>query len=152
MHDRADIYTEARRWVGTPYHHHGRAVGQSCDCIGLVLGVGRTLGLTVPTDKEMPNYSALPHDGMCEKMAGRYLVRQAENADTAKPGQVGMFFVTARNIGQHFCIFAWHQPTKRRTMIHAFENGRHVIETGISDFWRKRLIHVYDYRECADAA
>jgi NlpC/P60 family putative phage cell wall peptidase len=149
MPDRAAIYTEARRWVGTPYHHHGRRINQSCDCIGLIIGVGRELGLSFPSDAEIPKYSALPHDGMCEKMADKYLARQSVS-DPA-PGQVGLFFVTMRGVGQHFCIFAWHEKTQRNTMIHAFENGRHVIETGISDFWRKRLIRIYDYREYANA-
>ena len=149
MPDRAAIYTEAQRWAGTPYHHQGRRFGQSCDCIGLILGVGRALGLKVPSDGEMPKYSALPHDGMCEKMADRYLVRQMQAIPF--PGQVGLFFVTARGVGQHFCIFSWHEKTQRNTMIHAFEGGRKVIETGISDFWHKRLIRIYDYREVANA-
>lgn len=143
MQDRAAIYTEARTWVGTPYHHHGRLKGQSCDCIGLILGVGRALGLNVPSDLEMPKYSTLPHDGMCEKMSDRYLIRQAQA--TPLPGQIGLFFITARGVGQHFCIFAWHAITQRHTMIHAFEGGKRVIETGISEFWRKRLIRIYDY-------
>jgi hypothetical protein len=110
--------------------------------------VGRAFGLKFPPDNQIPKYSALPHDGMCEKMADKYLVRQAQPIPF--PGQVGLFYVNARGVGQHFCVFAWHEATQRITMIHAFPDVRHVTEMGISEFWRKRLIRVYDYRECAN--
>ena len=147
MPDRASIYTEARRWVGTPYHHQGRRIGQACDCIGLLIGVGRALGFSIPPDSGIPPYGQLPHAGACEEMAGRYLVPAGRSI---LPGQVGMFFVNTRGVGQHFCVFAWHEDTNRVTMIHAFMNTKTVVETGISDFWKKRLLGVYDYRECAN--
>ena len=147
MPDRTTIYTEARRWVGTPYQHHGRRIGQACDCIGLILGVGRAVGVPLPKDRELPAYGPLPHGSMCESMSDRYLERQSVKLiSAAKPGQIGLFFVNARNVGQHFCIFGWHESTQRKTMIHAFMRGRHVIETGIPDFWAKRLLRVYDFR------
>jgi NlpC/P60 family putative phage cell wall peptidase len=148
---RDEIYTEARKWVGTPYHHHGRKIGQSCDCIGLILGVGRALKLKVPTELEMPDYSPVPDGATCESMAEKYLARYgSDRMANSMPGQVGMFFYSKRGIGQHFCIFGWHADTGRKTMIHAFMRGRHVIETGISEFWERRLMRVYDYKEGAN--
>ena len=37
------IVTEARRWIGTPYHHQASVIGVGADCLGLVRGVWRTL-------------------------------------------------------------------------------------------------------------
>lgn len=150
MPDRAAIYTEARRWVGTPYNHHGRARGQSCDCIGLLIGVGRVLGLMVPTERDVPSYSAMPHDDLSERMAARFLVpSKIKTLDEALPGQIGLFSIGKRGVGQHFAILALHKG--RKTMIHAYMRGRTVIEAGISDYWRLRLIGVYDYPGVADA-
>jgi len=144
MPTRSDIYNEARRWVGTPYHHHGRAHSQSCDCIGLLIGVGRVLGLTVPPEMALPDYSSLPHDDLSERMAARFLVpSKIKTIDQALPGQIGLFSISQRGVGQHFAIFALHKG--RKTMIHAYMRGRTVIEAGISDHWRSRLISVYDY-------
>ena len=43
-----DIVTEARTWVGTPYHHQARLKGVGVDCAGLVIGVARALDLVAP--------------------------------------------------------------------------------------------------------
>lgn len=45
MVTRADIVTEARRWIGTPYHEQASVRGGGCDCKGLVVGVARECGL-----------------------------------------------------------------------------------------------------------
>lgn len=40
---RADALAEARKWIGTPYHHQASRAGVGCDCLGLVSGVWRAL-------------------------------------------------------------------------------------------------------------
>lgn len=40
-----DVITEARSWIGTPYHHQQCAKGHGVDCGMLVVGVGHALGL-----------------------------------------------------------------------------------------------------------
>ena len=40
---RAAILAEALSWVGTPYRHQGSRKGVGCDCLGLVLGVWRSV-------------------------------------------------------------------------------------------------------------
>lgn len=144
MPSRRDVSTEARRWVGTPYHHEGRVLGQSCDCIGLVIGVARNLGMACPADRDLPRYSSMPHDHVAERTADLLMVRSSG----MREGMIGLFWFRDRGHAQHFAIFA---RGKRLTMIHAYLNARRVVETGISPFWLKRLIRVYDYREIADA-
>ncbi len=36
---RAALLTEARTWIGTPWHHQAAVKGAGCDCIGFVRGV-----------------------------------------------------------------------------------------------------------------
>ncbi len=144
MPSRNDVYTEARRWVGTPYHHEGRVLGQSCDCIGLVIGVARSLGLACPADRDLPRYSSIPHDHVAERTADLLMVPAG---NSLRAGQIGLFWFRDRGHGQHFAIFA---RGERTTMIHAYRHSRRVVETGISPFWLKRLIRVYDYREIAN--
>lgn len=45
---RTDVVQEARAWLGTPFHHQARLKGVGVDCVGLVIGVARALGLVAP--------------------------------------------------------------------------------------------------------
>ncbi|MDD3181310.1 MAG: hypothetical protein PHD48_00665 [Alphaproteobacteria bacterium] len=35
---RMDAVTEARAWLGTPFHYQASVKGAGCDCIGLIKG------------------------------------------------------------------------------------------------------------------
>lgn len=140
---------EARRWIDTPYHHEGRQRGASCDCIGLVIGVARGLGLACPSDRDLPRYTRWPHDHIAERTASALMEVATEGSiEAAASGQVGLFWWRDPGHGQHFCIFG--EVGGRRTMIHAYYGIGKVTEAGISAFWRKRLLRVYDYREIAN--
>lgn len=54
----ADVLAEARRWVGTPWHHQARLRGVGVDCGGLVVGVAHALGLRL--DDYPPGYGRQP--------------------------------------------------------------------------------------------
>lgn len=45
---RADVISEARSWIGTPYAHQHRVKDHGVDCVGLLIGVCRNLGLVAP--------------------------------------------------------------------------------------------------------
>lgn len=73
--DRARIVTEARTWLGTPYHYRAAVKGAGCDCIGLVNAL-RAWWTGEPME-EMPAYSpdfavSTDHDALLE--AGRRLL------------------------------------------------------------------------------
>lgn len=48
MTTRAEVVGEARNWLGTPFEHQARLRGVGCDCVGLLIGVTRALGLVAP--------------------------------------------------------------------------------------------------------
>ena len=56
---RAQVVAEARRWLGTPWVHQHRDCGAAVDCVGLVIGVARALGL-VPPAFDFNGYSRRP--------------------------------------------------------------------------------------------
>ena len=64
------VVAESRLWLGTPFHHQGRVLGVGVDCIGLLIGIGRTLGLCAP-DFDIKGYAPIPD--------GKTLVAQADS-------------------------------------------------------------------------
>ncbi len=45
---RAAVCSEARRWIGTPWHHRARVLGAGVDCAQLLLAVYTEVGLLRP--------------------------------------------------------------------------------------------------------
>ena len=48
------VAAEARSWLGTPYHHHGRVRGVGVDCAQLLAAVYEAVGLV--SHQELGNY------------------------------------------------------------------------------------------------
>ena len=44
---RAAVCSEARRWIGTPWHHRQRALGAGVDCAHLLIAVYAACGLLI---------------------------------------------------------------------------------------------------------
>lgn len=144
MPNRSDVVTEARSWVGTPYHHQQWRKGAGCDCIGLVLGTIRGLGLPAPSDSQMPNYGQFPSDHVAERTASVYMDVVGSGWEDVIPGRVGLFYWRERGHGQHFCIFG--EIEGRLTMIQAYFGSGKVIETSLPAFWKPRLMRVFDLK------
>ena len=68
------VLTEARSWMGTPWHHQARLKGVGVDCIGLVVGVCSALGLPLEDSK---NYARYPDGVALAKELARQLVQRA---------------------------------------------------------------------------
>ena len=89
MTTRADVCTEARRWVGTPFAHQGRTRGLGCDCRGLVGGVAVALGLVGADwwdqfDLHFGGYPEQPPAGLMAKACDTFMQRTA----VPEPGDV----------------------------------------------------------------
>lgn len=54
------IAAEARRWIGTPFHHRSAVFGVGVDCVNLVRVSFEAAGLGHPSD-ELPQYSRQWH-------------------------------------------------------------------------------------------
>lgn len=123
MITRADIVAEARTWVGTPWVHQHRVKGHAVDCVGLVIGVARNLGL-VPADFDVNGYSRMP-DGHLLALCAQHMTPVAR--DAMQPGDVVV--VAVEHDPQHMGILTPY-PGGRLAMIHATSVGvRGVVES-----------------------
>src|SRR6266478_895343 len=43
-----EIVTEAMAWRGTPFHHSASLKCVGCDCVGLLIGIGKGVGIIAP--------------------------------------------------------------------------------------------------------
>lgn len=135
-----DVYEKARDWVGTPYAHHGRIKGRTCDCVGLIVGVGEEIGL----DGLYPrfDYSDHPKAEMLIRETGAVL---EEQVGRVQPVAGEVVAITVRMVGepQHLAIVG--EDHGRLTLIHAFLKEEKVVEQGLSKWWQARILRVYRY-------
>lgn len=137
---RSDIVAEARRWLGTPYHHQASRIGVGADCLGLVRGVWRAL--IGPEPERPPAYTPGWNDAAAKgdpllAAALRHFV--AVDAAEARAGDVMLFRLKPQLPAKHAGIL-----TESGTLVHAYE-GSGVVETTLSPWWRRRLAGVFAF-------
>lgn len=128
----ADIVTEARTWVGTPFHHQARLKGVGVDCAGVVIGVAHALGLS---DFDTTCYGREPHRGQLRALLDEHMDKVAE----PQPGDVLVMVFDIEE--QHLAIL-----TDSNTLIHAYEKVGKCVEHRYSDVWAARTRAAYRYR------
>jgi NlpC/P60 family putative phage cell wall peptidase len=141
-----DIVTQARTWLGTPFHHQARLKGKGCDCLGLVVGVVDELGLEDANGMKLAahdeiTYSRQP-DGayLTEKLTG--LLAEIP-ASEARAGDLALFKV--RENPQHLAILTDYEGTLG--MIHCFAPARKVVEHRLDDDWKSRMIKAFRWQQ-----
>ena len=140
---RARIVAEARRWIGTPYHHQASLPGVGCDCLGLARGIWRSC---IGPEPEAPGpYSpdwaeALRVESLA-LAAGRYLIPVA--LDAWRPGDALLFRWRAHVPAKHLAI-----AVSRETMIHAHD-GACVAEVAVSGWWLRHLAYAFAFPGCS---
>jgi len=138
-YSREDIVAEARRWLGTPYHHQASVCGIGTDCLGLVRGIWRALhGVEAET---VPAYSrdwaeATGAETMLAA-ARRHLI-ECER-DFIAAGDVLIFRYRTHAVAKHVGILSG--PA---SMIHAIE-GRAVAEVPFGQWWRRHLAAAFSF-------
>jgi cell wall-associated NlpC family hydrolase len=98
---RADVIAEARSWIGTPYAHQHRAKGIGADCLGLLIGCCRNLGLVAP-DFDVNGYARKPDGVTLVTRCDEYMDPVRE--DDVKPGHV--LVIAFKKEPQHIGILA----------------------------------------------
>ena len=137
---RAAIVAEARRWVGTPYHHQSAQLGIGCDCLGLVRAVYEAL-LGAPTETPpsyTPDWAVSGTREVLLEAAARHL-DPLDSSNNFDAGDVLAFRYRPNWLARHLAI-----ATSRKTMIHAI-NGIGVIEIDINRWWRRRLVAAFSF-------
>lgn len=141
---RTHIVTEARTWLGTPFHHQARLHGVGVDCAGLCIGVARALNLVDPA-WDVHGYDRNP-DGATLMAA---CLEQLDPIDQAamQPGDVVM--VRFDTHPQHLGIVGNYRHGGH-SIIHASGNAGSVIETRLMFSTAMQYVAAFKFRGVAD--
>lgn len=132
---REQIVAKAREYLGTPFHHQGRVKKAGIDCIGLLVGVAKELGVF---HYDRTDYPRLP-DGK-SLMAELRKVLDEIKIEEARPGDVLVFwFSRSTRHPQHVGI------KTDLGVIHTYEKCRRVVE-GPAGKWTKNITHAFRFR------
>ena len=137
-----DIVTEARTWLGTPFHHQGRVKGVGVDCAGLVICTAKELGL-VAQDYDFKGYSRTPDGGSLIAECDRLLTRIGQ--EDMRPGCVAVFHFA--HDPQHLGIVADYLHGGL-SLIHALASADgkgSVVEQRLSIDILRRLVQGYAF-------
>lgn len=141
------ILMAARAWIGTPYRHQASVKGGGADCLGLLRGVWREVYGAEP--EPVPPYSedwAEPsHHEILMEAADRWLKRKPVSVEAE--GDVLLFRMREGSIAKHLGIQSATGDTPG--FIHAYtQHG--VIESSLSQPWRRRIVGRFAFPEGAD--
>lgn len=140
MVTRATIIAEARSWIGTRWRHQASLKGEACDCIGLIAGVARKLGIAeaeaFQADERFRGYGKTPDPAMLRLALAEYL----DVTMGPLPGDVILMRNDRDPQPSHFGILAGD------TMIHAYAQMRKVVEHSIDAKWRSMILGYYAFR------
>jgi NlpC/P60 family putative phage cell wall peptidase len=139
------IVTQARSWLGTPYHHQARLKGVGCDCLGLVVGVADELGLThrdgrLLSSFDQTNYSHQPDGEYLLQMLASVLEEVPK--DSAQSGDVAVFAIDGNP--QHVAILTVGDDGL--SMIHCYAPSRKVVEHRFDQKWHNKLVKVFRWQ------
>jgi NlpC/P60 family putative phage cell wall peptidase len=166
-HHRDAIVSEARRWIGTPYHHQASCIAAGVDCIGLVRGVWRALYGREP--ETLPGYGrdwseATGREALLGA-ARRHFIEVHPNE--AGSGDVLVFRYRPQAVAKHVGILTISlqqpgspaegskytmrlgDPLARASLIHAVE-GAPVTEIAFTGRWRRRLVAAFRFPKVID--
>lgn len=137
------IIEHARDWIGTPYQHQGYLRGLACDCVGLVLAVGRELSFINITHSELLkiwNYGRLPNPVMMLATMEKFLTRSQD--EELKEGDI-LLIEWKPGYPMHLAIYTGN---KTNTIIHAYRVCGFVCEQRLDKLWKGRINSVWRYR------
>jgi len=120
---RAAVVAEARRWIGTPYHHLGDVLGAGVDCGMLLVRVYVDAGIVPPFDpRPYSNQWHLHRDD--ERYLGAMMACSTE-VETPKPGDMAVWKI-GRSYAHGAIVVGWP------LVIHAYQPEGIVVESDIS--------------------
>lgn len=143
---RADIIIVARQWLGTRWQHQAASIGIATDCVGFVVGVALRLGSaearTFMARPECRSYGRQPDPAMILRVCAELM--DPLELDAVQLGDVLLMRFSGGP--QHLAFLTTRQPDY---MIHAYAGARRVVEHGIDETWRSRIVGAYALRGVA---
>lgn len=136
MPSREAIVEAARKYLGLPFRHQGRGPS-GLDCAGLLVVVGRDLGLTIVDDT---SYRRIPDTAKLRGILNENLRHKPKNQ--RRPGDVLLFKDPVRR------GHAYHLGIQTDVgFIHAYGKFgiRRVVEMPWSEDWERAIVGVFEY-------
>lgn len=146
--DTARLVACARGWIGTRFHHQGRQKATAShkggvDCLGLLVGVARELGLKDRrADAMLSGYDARDYGHIPDGIALQNRLAQLLcpiDKTAIREGDIGLFRFDGNP--QHVGIIG--EGRAGLTLIHAYAPARKVVETTLDESWKARLVAVF---------
>lgn len=134
---REALCAEASTWVGTPYHHLQHAKGLGADCIGLIIGIAKAVGI-LASHWQPWTYSAEWHVHNSEELL-RGGVLQYGCTPVAVPQHGDILLFRFAHAAAHSAILM-----PGNTMIHAVLN-KQVRQEPFAAKWRDIFDSAYAF-------
>lgn len=125
-----------RSYIGTPFHHQGRAPHVGLDCAGVVVCAARECGMAV---SDAHGYARTPANGMLEQAVIAHCDRIPVEAVTS--GDIMLFRFLREP--QHLAVY------DDGMLIHAYSAVGKVVRNSFDATWRERLVACYRLRRTA---
>lgn len=132
---RQDVVDEARKWIGTPWRHHGRNKF-GIDCVGLGVVVVRALNIT---QYDSLDYGRTPTPGLLDHL--RHVADEIPIADI-EPGD----FITIQDSAYPFHVAFVSEKYGVPHIIHAHARRRTVVEEPYVNEWPGLTTHAFRFR------
>lgn len=129
------IVLEARKWIGTRFHHQGRVLGVGVDCAGVVGMVGVALGL-IDIDDIPKAYAKQPNANEMAKV----LDEKMERIPVSEAGIGDVLHFAFDRDPQHIGIIS------DIGIIHAYAQARQCVEHSLDDTWKARIRGAYRFK------
>lgn len=144
MATRVQLIAEGREWIGTRWHHQAALKGVGCDCIGLVRGAAKNVGLLVDLEdriemQQFIGYGRAPHDGRLERFC-QLAFGKPFHFSKAQTGDV--LLMRFNSSPQHIAFLATHSDGNP-SVIHAYVPARQVVETHLDQTLRDLIVACY---------
>lgn len=135
MTTRAEFVAEARTWILTPWAHQGRT-RDGCDCAGLLICVGQSLGLT---EFDLRDYERLPDGEQMMALCREHLTQIEQPA--MQPGDIVVMRFDVEP--QHIGILGDYPYGGGLSLIHSNQRVGKVVEHRLDAVWRARVVAVF---------
>ena len=129
----AEVVAEAMTWIGTRWHRNAALKGVGADCIGVVAGVARELGLPI---KYRSDYPQIPDGSLLRELAA-----QCKQIERLEAGAVLALAFT--NVPHHVAIYTGGAPEVWPGLVHAYAQVRRCVFSPWDDYWRAKLRGIY---------
>ncbi len=136
-----EVLSEAERWIGTPYRHGASTWGVSCDCLGLVRGIWRSLYGCEPEAPGVyaPDWAEVSTGDPMLEAASRHMIQR--DSSVPMPGDLVVFRWRAGVAAKHLGIMA-----QDNRFIHAYQ-GHSVMASALVPQWRNRIAGIFIFPE-----